>query len=338
MGTGKNRIIWMDVLNIIACFCVIVLHVSNHAVHSFNGKISSVFLWGVTTHSFLLWPVPIFLMLSGCNTIVYQGSYKEFYKKRFKKIGIPFIAWSLIYAFLFRPSFPSWQDYIATFLNGHYNYHMWFFIPLFALYLSVPFLKAMLDHLTRRLLYLLIVFAAVFNSILPYILGILHVNEMNYELFPVMSNLLMYGVLGYLVVRKDFFIYHKKIVYGLSIFSSIISFALLYWGLVHGYSSKPYTTYASPFLLIISVGILILFKEIKWEPVLSKFSISPRIISYISQCSFGVYLVHQLFRRISDHYHWIITNPYYGAFFLYLISLIFVICLKKIPLIKRIVP
>lgn len=215
---------------------------------------------------------------------------------------------------------------------------MWFFIPLFALYLSVPFLKAMLDHLSRRHLYLLVSFSAIFNSLLPYMLGILHINKMNYELFPMMSNLLMYGVLGYLIARKDFFVGYKKIVYGLSVLSFVISFVFLYHGLVSGFSSKLYTTYVSPFLLVISVGIFILFKEVKWESVLSKLRIPPEMVTYISQCSFGVYLVHQLFRRVSDHYQWIITNPYYGAFLLYLISLIFVIFLKKIPLIKRIVP
>lgn len=73
MGVIKERILWMDILNILACFCVIMLH-CNHGAKDFDGTISLQWLYGVSIYTFCYWPVPVFLMLSLCNSINSIGS------------------------------------------------------------------------------------------------------------------------------------------------------------------------------------------------------------------------------------------------------------------------
>ncbi len=64
METQKNRIIYADILRIIATFAVIVIHVSaskwyHSPIREFNWQIYNLY------DSLVRWSVPIFVMLSG---------------------------------------------------------------------------------------------------------------------------------------------------------------------------------------------------------------------------------------------------------------------------------
>lgn len=61
----KERLVWIDVLNIVACAGVLLLHCTNAQVHGFSGTPSADWFIGLTTHSFFLWPVNVFFMISG---------------------------------------------------------------------------------------------------------------------------------------------------------------------------------------------------------------------------------------------------------------------------------
>ena len=61
----KERIVWIDALNIMACAGVLLLHCTNKEVHAFSGTPSANWYIGLFTHSFVMWPVNVFFMLSG---------------------------------------------------------------------------------------------------------------------------------------------------------------------------------------------------------------------------------------------------------------------------------
>ena len=48
----KDRKVWIDILNIIACMGVLLLHSTNGEVHNFTGEITCNWLVGLLTHSF----------------------------------------------------------------------------------------------------------------------------------------------------------------------------------------------------------------------------------------------------------------------------------------------
>lgn len=68
----KQRIVWVDALNVIACFGVLLLHCTNKALHSFSGTFSVSWAEGLFSHSFFIWPVNVFFMLSGFTIITKQ--------------------------------------------------------------------------------------------------------------------------------------------------------------------------------------------------------------------------------------------------------------------------
>ena len=71
----KDRIIWVDALNIVACMGVLLLHSTNGQVHRFDGNVSIEWIIGLFPHGFFLWPVNVFFMLSGF-TLIRQNTYQ----------------------------------------------------------------------------------------------------------------------------------------------------------------------------------------------------------------------------------------------------------------------
>lgn len=101
----KERLIWIDLLNIVSCAGVLLLHCTNEEVHHFSGMPSANWFIGLTTHSFFLWPVNVFFMISGftlirpsllVNNIKMKGM-KNFYSRRLKRLGIPLLVWNMLY-------------------------------------------------------------------------------------------------------------------------------------------------------------------------------------------------------------------------------------------------
>lgn len=62
----NKRVLWIDILNILACIGVVFLHC---AMPCFTGQITLHWLWTEFVHVAILWPVPVFFMISGCNLL-----------------------------------------------------------------------------------------------------------------------------------------------------------------------------------------------------------------------------------------------------------------------------
>lgn len=77
----NKRILYFDVLNIMACFCVILMH-HNGIVHFFSDTMQ----WkqALIVEVVAYWAVPVFFMLTGATLLDYSERYdtKTFFKKR----------------------------------------------------------------------------------------------------------------------------------------------------------------------------------------------------------------------------------------------------------------
>lgn len=118
----------------------------------------------------------------------------------------------------------------------------------------------------------------------------------------------------------------------------ILSFTAITMALPSGLDRSFVIGYTSPFCFVTSLAVFILFKNIDWETVISRIHISPAVFTNISSCSLGIYLIHGGIRSFSNHHNLILTNPYIGAILLYVLSLSIVWTMKKIPILKYIVP
>ena len=67
-----KRVVYFDVLNVLACLCVIGMH-CNGAVHVF----SDTYVWrqSLLVDVLAYWAVPVFIMLSGATLMNYRRRY-----------------------------------------------------------------------------------------------------------------------------------------------------------------------------------------------------------------------------------------------------------------------
>ena len=108
---AKQRVLYFDLLNIIATIAVVYLH-CNGMVHTYSeGKSWAASL---VIEVVFYWAVPIFFMLTGAKTLNYRKKRETatFLKGRMLRIFLPFLAWSVIlfvirFSGLFYPQNPS---------------------------------------------------------------------------------------------------------------------------------------------------------------------------------------------------------------------------------------
>lgn len=184
----KNRVLYYDILNILAIIAVIALHM-NGIVH----KNPNIRAWNTSliVECIMYWAVPVFMMLSGATLMNYREKYdtKTFFKKRLIKILIPFLFWA-IFMFGWKIvtkqinilNFSGWKDWVNAFFANKEEGIYYFLFEILGVYLTMPLLSLLTKKEYRKTLWLTVALFFVFNSFLPNILGFIGMELLEYEL------------------------------------------------------------------------------------------------------------------------------------------------------------
>lgn len=155
-----NRIAYLDGLRVVSTLAVVLLHVS--AQYWGTETISSPSWLTATLYDGIVrWCVPVFVMISGALLLDPDRSVKQAW--RIKRVLIPLVIWSGVYAFVEHALGTSWVDTLRSFLTGHY--HLWYIYMLIGLYLILPLLKKISENERLESYFLLLVF--IFNFVIP---------------------------------------------------------------------------------------------------------------------------------------------------------------------------
>lgn len=300
----QRRIVFLDYMRVIACFMVIIVHScefffidgSNIGIRSLNDG-----FWVSVFDSAFRCSVPLFVLISAYLLVPVTGSIKTFFTKRLTRVVIPFIIWSLLYATLpYLWGDMNKQDVVDSILRLAYNFndasgHMWFVYMLIGLYLFMPVISPWLQKTGKKGLQLFLLLWFI-SSFFPYIRSF--VGDIYGECYWNEYNMLWYfsGFLGY--VALAYYIRHhfewsnsKKIVVGTVAY--LIGYAIT--GYIWYNRIETSVTlqqlelswrFCTPNVILESFGAFILI-----ETVFSKFK-ENRVISEISNLSYGVYLMH----------------------------------------------
>ena len=156
MATSKKKIEWLAVLQGFSMLLVVIGHVSLTNVPK---DPSTPIATGIerTIYSFHM---PLFIFISGWlffyTCIRKEKSYRDVVKAKVKRLGIPFLAFTLV-ATVLKAAFPSLmhrpvtaQELIDTFLLFRSNPlgEMWFIVVLFELMLLYPVYKIIVNNKT----------------------------------------------------------------------------------------------------------------------------------------------------------------------------------------------
>ena len=335
-----QRTIYFDYLRVIACFSVIVLHVSaqqlfGYEVPTFDWHVMNVY------DSATRFCVPIFLMISGALFLdpAKNLSLHKLYTRNILRILTALMFWSLIYA-CYSHSQNGATSILTYFLCGHF--HMWFLWLIIGLYMLVPILRLIARNIwvMRYFLILSILFGFVIPFILdlvkiffPILTSIAVIIEMCYKNMhlQMLSCYTSYFVLGYYLnmVFRGRKVENTLIALG---FLAVILVALFTYisFCISGVTREIFYKNDSLLILLESVSVFLLFKKTA--------RVELKIIKTLSDNSFGIYLVHMFVYYVLGFTATTI-NPIIGipliSLLIFVVSYLIILLLSWVPILSK---
>lgn len=353
-----KRYEFIDLLKVIAIFCVIIYHYNNMTIDLFmSGNTNSCLNYFFLT-SFSV-GVPIFFFVNGALLLNKEFKLKKHILK-LKKIVVLTLVWAVITLLILMPlkneymTLFEFAKSLATWKGGWID-HLWFLKALVVTYIFFPLIKKVYDEDQNILCFFLVVtFLLTFGNVIlsncanivEFIAGVNYLKgNANFfgEFNPfrgIYGFSMIYFILGGLFFKYRKELFHKnwtKKAIGIIIVSMIL---LTGYGVMmtksneevfdivwYGYDSIP--------TLFMVIAFYILALRYKGKHGISS------VIKLVAQNSFGIYLVHRIwgsffikyFQKLS--YSTSILVNILFALFLILVCLVTVLILKTVPLIRE---
>ena len=276
----------LDILRILACLMVVTMHAPLPGSESDGMYLSAL--------SYLTAPgLGLFFMISGALLLPVKTDTRTFLKRRFSKIAIPTVVWSVLFlgitALTTKESF-SWKTLFSIPFSAQGNPTFWFLYTLMGLYLLAPVLSHWLNAASRRELEFYLLLWGI-SLCYPLLQLVLDINTST-------TGVLYYftGYAGYFVLGHYLKTYPDRIRYKWLIPAVIVVLVTPVVCKVKGLSVDFYSVfwYLSIFVVILCVFlwklVVSLVPEQGWPSI-------NRVISKISIATFGIYLVHYFIIR-----------------------------------------
>ncbi|MDD3182850.1 MAG: acyltransferase family protein [Alphaproteobacteria bacterium] len=333
---------WLDNSRILAIFIVILLHVSVGVAWPTE---AGSLLWYYTTSTDILVRccVPLFVMISGALLLDpnKQESLSDFYRKRFSKILLPLIVWSLFYIVwgYYRENIQeefSVSYVVKRLASGKPYYHLWFMYMLMGLYAFTPVFRAVVAHLKTKELVFFIAMTFVIETI-QAVYEAWYVGESNLFLTWFLTYVPFYFT-GYLVRSQTLPISTGKlalIVLGIGIAGP----ALACWTALNLHNGEVGYFYKNLCAtnILFAVALMFLLKRMD-RPVFGA-----KVTATLASFTFGIYFLHMVplayLHDLQDV--WALLSPYlYVPVFsvvIMIVTALLVWGMAHVPYLKRLV-
>lgn len=308
---NNKRIVYPDILRILAIFGVINIHVVSQFWTNLPLK-SMSWITLVIVDSLFRFSVPIFVMVSGMFMLSpkKERSFKELFSKNILRIAISFIFWTALYSLFSIMSHKFADNYLTPDLSQQLYYfidrkaHMWFLSMIIGLYLATPILRKIVsDKKTLEyslIIWFIFVLCSNFLFLLPYIGEPIH-NFLNNFKMSVALEYSGYYCLGYYLHNYDLKKKITGIIYSLGILSVLITaFLTVFMSLKADRTFSNFLDYLMPNTMFSSVALFLFVKNIYQNKTFSTRKQS--IITNLSKYSFGIYLCHELILQIASFF------------------------------------
>jgi surface polysaccharide O-acyltransferase-like enzyme len=289
--------------------------------------------------------LPIFVLLSGAlllDDAKAEEPMRVFYKKRFNRIGVPLLVWSIIYL-LWTFGVKQWPLTVTNFtqkiLDGPY-YHMWYLYLLIGLYAVTPMLRVLVKHMNHRMFTVLLAIWFV-GTLTPAFIQ----NFTGYEFYPVMF--IITGWVGYYLLGT--YLLRTKIRRSLAAIGVTVGFLGAFIGAwvitatMGEANSAFFANYQSYSIIIGSTSAFSLLISINPKTIERHIKIN-RVINWVGSNTLPIYLLQPIiFDLIIDVYSALPINgirliytPTLTLTLLILTSLV-VYAIKKIPYASKVI-
>lgn len=343
LENGDARFNYITVLSVISAISVIILH-TNGCFWEFSTE-----RWWITANiveSVFYFAVPIFFMITGVTLLDYNLKYseKEYAKKRMLKTVIPFLFWSiigLIFSIIVTKSTKADDLSFKYIFNGIFNTNIvgifWFFPTLFMIYLIIPILANVQQEKKEKLYSVIIMIMLVLNVILPFINNVFKLELQIPIQVNLASNGMLYVLIGYVLSKKELKKSMRIIIYVLGIIGLLVHVLMTQkLSLDAGRIIDTYKGYWNIPCIAYSVAIFIFIKQIA-EKI--KFK---KMFTFLAKYTFELYLmqyfIYTVVQKLTKWDTHAIVYRLGMPFIVIAITIIITWILRKIPVIKKIVP
>jgi surface polysaccharide O-acyltransferase-like enzyme len=347
----RGRSVPVDLIRTIAIVGVILLHASNDLTIQQMSQFEIIRWTTVDIYQSIgRLGVPLFVMLTGA--LLLQPSKNEslsvFFKKRWARIGLPWIFWGGAYFawdFLVQHQTFTSSAIIQGILNGPY-YQFWYLYVLAGLYLLTPILRIFIAHADQTIIKYFVILWFLGVAIIP-VFGLLTTYQLSSDVFTI-TGYVGYFVLGtYLLtvqIRRSTLSIFMILGIALTVIGTYVLAAT-----VGGTEMYFFQQYFSPALILASVMVFLLLLTIQPPSVQKEISPSKvnKLIKVISQNTLPIFLFHVMvleslqsgyfgFAINGNTINSIIGVPLNTVITLF-ISLGIIILLKKVPYLKKLI-
>lgn len=350
----REHLFWINVIRAVAAFGVVMVHVAADVITEW-GVVPKDWWWAANVFDSLeRGCVPIFIMVSGALLLSSRESYKDFFTKRFNRVFIPFITWTLFYLLwkkLFYLPDMGFAEALSRVVSGNVIFHLWFFYVLAGMYLVTPIFRILIAHARPKDVFYFIVLWFMAGSLLPFIQKVMVMGgnpdfHFNLPMEPV-QGFIGYFVLGYFIRQ---YVLEKWVPLAGMVWTGCLAFCLVgTWLLARhfqGFKELFYDNLA-PNIVFYCASFFILVKFM--VPAVEgriPSGVKSAVIG-ISRASFGIYLIHPAvldvlvkgrlgFTLRADTFHPVFMIPLIAVVG-YAVSGIITLGIQKVPFLKKIV-
>ena len=347
MVEKKETINYITLASVVSAIAVVFLHTNGCFWHFSNSR-----YWFTANiiESVFYFAVPIFFMISGAMLIGFDKRYgiKEFFKKRINKTLIPYIVWSfigLIIQIYILHRIPIEKVDLLFIFNGLINGQLvgiyWFFIPLFCIYLTIPVFSAISEEKRKDIFTYITSIAFILNILVPFLLSVFNIEVTYIISMSLASESIFYTLTGYLLHNYELSRKQINILYILAILGLIMHIVGTYYLSIDANKIvQTYKGYNNLPCVLYSLGV---FVFIKYDLIkIMNYNTIKKIVYFLNPYTFGIYLIHWYVLRylemalnipVTSIMHRLIT-----PFIVIALSVVIIYILRKIPIVKKIVP
>ena len=298
---SNQRIVYLDLLRILATFAVIFLHGATSEFYNSHSSIN--WYMAAVEDSLVRWCVPVFVMISGALFLNpnKEISYRVILTKRIPRLLLAYVFWALAYVMY---GFIRWDMVHFSILHLIRRSivipaaHLWFLPLLMVIYLLIPVLRkiAQDNKLTNYVLVIWIVFVCF--SFLRFVRFFKMATHF-YWIFD--GNTILgfsgYFLLGYFLSQHVFSKRAKACIYLLGIVGALFTIiGTIYLYASTGEVSELYFDNLSLQVVAMAIALFVLMKELASR--CGKKAL--KAVDYVRKDLFGIYLIHALWLEIVD--------------------------------------
>jgi surface polysaccharide O-acyltransferase-like enzyme len=347
---STSRYLWADFVRNIGILLVILGHVSAMVVLRWENLPFADWMAGNIYNVIARSCVPLLFMVSGALLLPRQESIRDFYRKRFQKVILPFLFWSVLYLVFKGNGFPGIslpvivKGIVMTILSRPAEYHLWFMYELFGIYLLTPIFRVLVASAREEHLWYFMGIWFVFGPLqrlLEFLFNFQFIFDLGY-----LTGYIGYFMLGYLLMRiplKKWMIWTAAVVYlAAAVFTA---YSTLYYTQIAGKLVDYYQYLLGINIVFLSVSAFILLKA-AGDAIFGGAVPRPRLARLavrLTSASFGIYLIHVfVLNFLRQHSLGPLNGPSIymvpvTTILVFIISWIIIAILQKIPILRSLV-